>query len=226
MARAGTEPRAVLLYPPLLDPTAGYHSLGYLKSFAAARGYRDVHVIDANVEAVGSLLEPDRIGRERDRLRGRRDELAGRAGRLDPDEAAEYGKLLKLDLVTPAGTETAVAVLRDPELFYDYPTYRAAVERIIAWLGLAGALGVPGQFTHAFQLRNVGWSRPAAPTCATGNCWPPWLARSSRTSSSGCCPGWPRCARTWSGSTSPSPARPRSGCGCCGCCGTGCPAAT
>lgn len=158
MARRGPNPRAVLVYPPLLDPTAGYHSLGYLKSYAAARGYRDVHVVDANVEAVTSLLEPDRVGRDQERLRDRRDELAGRAGRLDPDEAAEHGELLKVDLVTPAATEAAVQVLRDPELFYDYPTYRAAAERIIARLGLAGALGVPGQFTNGFQLQSVGWS--------------------------------------------------------------------
>jgi anaerobic magnesium-protoporphyrin IX monomethyl ester cyclase len=158
MVSADRSPRAVLIYPPLFDPTAGYHSLGYLKSYAAARGYRDVHVVDANVEAVAMVLEPAEVNRYLSQLASRRDELAGRRERLSPAESMEYGELRKLDLVSPESIEVAVRVLRTPDQFYDYPSYRAAVERIISWLALLATLGVPGQFSNGFVLQPVGWS--------------------------------------------------------------------
>jgi anaerobic magnesium-protoporphyrin IX monomethyl ester cyclase len=51
-------PRAVLIYPPLTDPTSGYHSLSYLDSYARSRGYPPADMIDANIEAFHHSLSP------------------------------------------------------------------------------------------------------------------------------------------------------------------------
>lgn len=43
--------RPALIYPPLTDPTCGYHSLCYLDSYARAQGHAAATIIDANIEA-------------------------------------------------------------------------------------------------------------------------------------------------------------------------------
>lgn len=149
--------RVVLIYPPLLDPSAGYHSLAYLKSFAAARRDDAISVIDANIDAVCHLTDRvvvDRILAERFE---RRRLLLDMVSELDDGLADELGELVKLDAFRPDELQTAVRVLRDPVAFYEYPNYRWAVERIVLWMSLLGTLGEPGQFVDGFRLQWRTW---------------------------------------------------------------------
>ncbi|MGX7829807.1 B12-binding domain-containing radical SAM protein [Actinokineospora sp. 24-640] len=149
--------RVALIYPPLLDPSAGYHSLSYLKTYAAARRDDEIAVIDANIDAVCHLTEPATVQRIVTERAARRDELLTRVPSLDDACAEELGELVKLAAFDPDELRTAVNVLRDPVAFYDYPSYRWAVERLIGWMSLLGSMGEPGQFFEGFQLRWRGW---------------------------------------------------------------------
>ncbi|MET0426105.1 MAG: radical SAM protein, partial [Actinoplanes sp.] len=140
-------PRAVLIYPPLTDPTSGYHSLSYIDSYARSRGFPAADMIDANIEAFHHSFSPAGVAwleRELARppdLSGQYDELtwqaeALRAGDPDPDAVRE-----------------AVAVLQDPDRFYRYDHYAHATEQVIAWMNTLARTGYPGQFSDGFQLR-------------------------------------------------------------------------
>jgi hypothetical protein len=149
--------RVALIYPPLLDPTAGYHSLSYLKTFAAQQRADDITVIDASVEAVCHMTEPAVVEATVASLRERRAELLSCVETLDDRDARELADLMKLDVFDPTELQAALGVLRDPELFYDYPTYRWAVERVVLWMSLLGTMGEPGQFKDGFLVRLRGW---------------------------------------------------------------------
>jgi anaerobic magnesium-protoporphyrin IX monomethyl ester cyclase len=140
--------RVALLYPPITDPTSGYHSLNYIDSYARSRGFPAADLFDVNIEAFHHTFSPagvawlDRCGRERPDLPG---------GEPMP-EAMIRARLLRTGDADPDAVRDAVRVLRDPELFYDYPRYCQAVNDVIAWMSYVGTAGFPGQFSGGFQL--------------------------------------------------------------------------
>jgi anaerobic magnesium-protoporphyrin IX monomethyl ester cyclase len=173
--------RTVLLYPPLLDPTAPYHSLSYLKAAAVERGHRDTVIIDANIGAIRHVLAPGFVASTMTERQARREQLRAALARhtvagLDPREAAELAELCKLDLIDPEELQDAVGVLRDPGQFYDLGRYWWAVDRIVAWMSVLATTGVPGQFHQGFRLslRGIDLSRIADLTDTAG------MARISR----------------------------------------------
>ena len=140
--------KIALLYPPITDPTSGYHSLNYIDSYARARGFPAADLFDVNIEAFHHTYSP-----------------AGMAW-LDSCNRAPLhlpaGEPLSAEMLSarqlreakadPGAVRAAVRVLRDPELFYDYPRYDQAVNDVVGWMNYVGAAGFPGQFSSGFQL--------------------------------------------------------------------------
>ena len=136
-------PSAALLYPPITDPTSGYHSLSYLDSYARSRGHRAAEVIDTTIEAFHHSYSPAGV-------RWLSAELARPRPDLDP---ATRAHLLRLDDPDPQAVRAAVGVLQDPVRFYDYTEYQHAVDAVMAWMNTLGATGFPGQFKNGFQFQ-------------------------------------------------------------------------
>jgi anaerobic magnesium-protoporphyrin IX monomethyl ester cyclase len=144
---AGTV-KAALLYPPLTDPTSGYHSLNYLDSYARAQGHRPADIIDVNIEAFHHSFTPaayDWLVRELAATPAA--DLDGMNGKM------ARASLLGLPEPDPDQVRRSVRTLRDPELFYDYGHYQSAVEGVISWMDSLGAVGLPGQFKAGFRLQ-------------------------------------------------------------------------
>ncbi|MEV0253783.1 B12-binding domain-containing radical SAM protein [Streptomyces sp. NPDC050732] len=156
------EVKVLLLYPPLTDPTAPYHSLTYLRSHVVAQGFPDVGIRDTNVEAFHHTLLPDRHRAVVERAHRRRAHLLA-ARDLTAEEQRELALLLTAEVSDLRALTAAVDTLRSAEEFYDYRRYRAAVGRIQAWMGLLSTLGHPGQFRgfelHAAPHLNVSDTR-------------------------------------------------------------------
>ena len=142
--------RVELIYPPLTDPTSGYHSLSYLKGYARAHGFGDIRISDANIEAFHHSLEcfPEIVA---DGRRRRAELLLAGVAAEGPAEA-ELTALLAVDLADSDELAEAVAILQSPQEFYDYSRYQWAVERITAWMGLVGATSMPGMITDGFTI--------------------------------------------------------------------------
>jgi anaerobic magnesium-protoporphyrin IX monomethyl ester cyclase len=135
-------PNAALIYPPLTDPTSGYHSLNYLDSYARSVGHRPATVIDANIEAFHHSYTPSALAWL--------DQALSRA-RATAD-LGERAHLLQAGTPDPEGIRDAVATFQDPERFYDLDAYHRAVDGVSAWMNCLGAAGYPGQFENGFQL--------------------------------------------------------------------------
>lgn len=142
--------RVELIYPPLTDPTSGYHSLSYLKGYAQAHGFGDIRISDANIEAFHHSLEcfPEIVAEGR----RRRAELLLAGVAAEGPAEAELTALLAVDLVDSDELAEAVAILQSPQEFYNYSRYQWAVERISTWMGLVGATSMPGMITDGFTI--------------------------------------------------------------------------
>ncbi|MFG1743169.1 B12-binding domain-containing radical SAM protein [Micromonospora chalcea] len=140
--------KAALVYPPLTDPTSGYHSLNYLDSYARAQGHRPAEIIDANIEAFHHSYTPSAYEWLRRELsRSSTDDLSG------PDALMARANHLGLPDPDPERLRRSIGVLQDPNLFYDYRHYQDAVEGVISWMDALGAVGFPGQFRAGFRLQ-------------------------------------------------------------------------
>src|SRR5689334_4652395 len=120
---------AVLIYPPVTDPTSGYHSLAYIDSYARAQGHPASDVIDANIEAFHHTFSASGVEwltAELARTATVDDETYG--GYLDPVEARAHR--LRVGTPDPDGVREAVRILQDPDRFFRVPEYRRAVDAI------------------------------------------------------------------------------------------------
>ena len=107
--------KAALIYPPLTDPTSGYHSLNYLDSYARAQGHWPAEIIDANIEAFHHSYTPSAyewLRRELSRLSTQDlsgpDALMARANQLgvpDPDPE-RLRRSIGLCRIRPCSTTT------------------------------------------------------------------------------------------------------------------------
>jgi hypothetical protein len=135
-----------LIYPPVTDPTSGYHSLSYLDTYARSRGLPAADIIDANIEAFHHSYTDAAVADLRDAMRRP----------LKPDALGYYrtaqlrAELLGVNEPDPDAVRAAVATMQDPDRFYDYEQYRQAVETISGWMNCLGSIGFPGQFAGGF----------------------------------------------------------------------------
>jgi len=140
-----TSPAALLLYPPLTDPTAPYHSLVYVASCARQQGFLAVEVCDTNIEALNYCARPDVLCRMMQGWEARRHRLSAQPS-LSKLEQIEYCYLVRAQALEPQSPGRAISVLKDPEAFYDYSLYRDAVRQIELWLNSLSCDAFPGQF--------------------------------------------------------------------------------
>ncbi|MHB1683511.1 MAG: B12-binding domain-containing radical SAM protein [Bacilli bacterium] len=144
-----------LLYVPITDPTSGYHSLSYLAAYARAQGFSGIEVIDANIEALMYAARPDEIARLKEvsqdtiRMLGEKEGLTG-------IEQSTYLYAWLAQALDAKLVERAIGVLKDKEMFYQYPRYRIAVGTLLHWLQCISVLGIPGAFTASFSLNSRG----------------------------------------------------------------------
>ncbi|GAA1798770.1 hypothetical protein GCM10009682_20440 [Luedemannella flava] len=142
--------KVALLYPPITDPTSGYHSLSYIDSYARAQGHPAADLIDVNIEAFHHSYSPAGLAWLDQELAAPRDYVDYGSYRLNKDLVDAH--LLRVGDPDPERVRNAVATLRDPERFYDYGHYQEAVDGIIAWMNVLATTGFPGQFREGFHL--------------------------------------------------------------------------
>jgi hypothetical protein len=146
---------ATLLYPPVTDATAPYHSLIYLASFARRAGFDRISIRDTNVEALNYCGENSAALLEQ--WRSRRRDLASRPS-LSGAEQLEYLQLTRAEALEPERIASASATLRDPGRFYDYRRYAEAARTLSLWFESLSCSAWPGQFEPGGQsLRRSGW---------------------------------------------------------------------
>jgi anaerobic magnesium-protoporphyrin IX monomethyl ester cyclase len=129
----------LLVNPPVTDPTAPYHSIPYLVAATRAAGFPDCECVDANLEAFEYLARPEQCAIAI--------EHALRITRQRPRSRAEELNLrlaLSAEGLRPDAVRAAVSVLRDPELFYHWPTYRQAGAVLQRWCNLIAMQMPPG----------------------------------------------------------------------------------
>lgn len=148
--------KTVLIYPPITDPTSGYHSLAYLDAFARAHGHDAIDLIDANIEAIDFMAQPSQV---QALLAHARDlyERLGRQEALDGEEQAAYYYAWLSQAFNPEELGRAFQVLRSPTEFYDYSKYCAATETVFFWMRILSLLGAPGQFGRGFSIPTRGY---------------------------------------------------------------------
>ena len=142
--------KVALLYPPITDPTSGYHSLSYIDSYARAQGHPAADLIDVNIEAFHHSYSPAGLAWLDQELAAPRDHLEHGSYRLDPGLVAAH--LLRVGDPDPQRVRDAVATRQDPERFYDYGQYQEAVDSLVAWMNCLATTGFPGQFREGFHL--------------------------------------------------------------------------
>ena len=142
--------KVALLYPPITDPTSGYHSLSYIDSYARAQGHPAADLVDVNIEAFHHSYSPAGLAWLDQELAAPRDYHTYGNYTLNPEVVAAH--MLRVGDPDPQRVRNAVATLQDPERFYDYGQYQEAVDGIIAWQNCMSLTGFPGQFREGFHL--------------------------------------------------------------------------
>jgi hypothetical protein len=116
-----------LIFPPATDPRAPHLALPYLAAVLRREGI-STRLIDADIGGLIALLRPEAILRNLQRLK------------LKPPPGIEVSALSRLVRRGEALVEQiprALAVLRDPEDFYDVHRFQAARDRLFDGVGLA-----------------------------------------------------------------------------------------
>jgi hypothetical protein len=152
--RTSAEVPYLLVTPPLTDPTYPYHSISYLVGKARSEGFTGYRCVDANIEALNLAARPPQVEGLLARA-GHTRETAERGGRLSRAGEMRYYSALAGAGISPDAVTNAIAIFRDPALFYHYPTYRQAVMTIRRWMSLLSLDGAPGMF-DGFDLRAHG----------------------------------------------------------------------
>jgi hypothetical protein len=136
---------AMLLYPPISDPTSPYHSLVYVASHARALGFANVEIRDTNIEALTYCARPDVLRGMMASWEARRRRLSARPA-LNRLDQLRYLYLIRAQALDPDGPARAIATLRDPDTFYDYASYRESVRTLQLWMNSLSCDAFPGQF--------------------------------------------------------------------------------
>ena len=141
--------QALLLQPPPGDLTGPYPALCYLKSHAAAQGFR-VRVKDLGIDALYYLSQAERVAGMLRQVRQQCRRLEDLPS-LDPGQQQYY----RLQLAALAAEEQpqwyaeSFGRFRQPEAFFDYRRYRQARNGLNAFFELLSACHYPTRLTPA-----------------------------------------------------------------------------
>jgi anaerobic magnesium-protoporphyrin IX monomethyl ester cyclase len=150
------ELRYLLINVPLTDPTASYHSIPYLIGATDAAGFTGWRCLDANIEALNFLADPDQVDAALRRATQVRLDLESRQ-RLSRGEQLLYRYALRGVGLAPDSIQRAICILQDAEQFYDYGSYRQAALVLKRWLDVLSIQGFPGQFgDFTLHINNIG----------------------------------------------------------------------
>jgi len=138
--------KTVLIFPPTADPTAPYLALPALAGFLRAAG-EEVILIDANVEAYHSLLQPAFLTHCQERIDARFSTIKRKA-HLRHDEKLAFPTLAaarNLASFRPDKVSEALARLKEPGGidFYEPQLYESAIATISDALQLISATFTP-----------------------------------------------------------------------------------
>jgi hypothetical protein len=146
----------LLVNVPLTDPTGPYHSISYLVGATSAAGFTNATCVDANIEALNYMAQPEQV---EDLLKLCRDVRGSieEQPRLTRGQEWLYRHAVKAVGLQPDSVRRAIEVLQDPELFYDYGHYRHAVQILKRWMDVLSVRGFPGQFDDfTLRYRHIG----------------------------------------------------------------------
>ncbi|MDM8528201.1 radical SAM protein [Anaerolineales bacterium HSG24] len=137
----------LLVNPPLTDPTSAYHSISYLIGSAIEAGYTGYSCVDANIESLNYLANEENVTSLLLRSSRLLKEIEGKRELTRGDELNYRYALRGVGFIANS-VEKAIAILRDPNDFYNYKFYKQAVLVIKRWLDLLSIDGFPGQFDN------------------------------------------------------------------------------
>ncbi|MFD2169322.1 B12-binding domain-containing radical SAM protein [Tumebacillus lipolyticus] len=150
--------KALLVYPPITDPTSGYHSLCYLETYARKHGFEQIDIIDVNIESLLYTMRPDQFAKIKSHCAKRRAQLLAQP-ELNGLEQLELNLLWRSEGIEEMHVHNAIHIMRDQDRFFDYRQYRYAGEVLHRWLNILSLLAYPGQFPgftlpvrHMFNL--------------------------------------------------------------------------
>lgn len=135
----------LLLYPPITDPTSGYHPLCYLATHAKKSGYDCVDIVDTNIEALNYSMREDEISYLKTHIETRLGFL-GSLKQLTNLQEHELLYLRKSRSFDFEGLERGVTCLKNETSFLDYKRYSESVKILSKWPEVLSVLGIPGQF--------------------------------------------------------------------------------
>ncbi|MDF9841709.1 MULTISPECIES: radical SAM protein [unclassified Paenibacillus] len=148
--------KTALIYPPVSDPTSGYHSLCCLAGYARQFGFADIDIIDSNIDSWLYTTAPEQIERTMQAINERTAQLQARE-HLTPVEQMELHYALKVQGVNFAEElPAALHTFRNEAAFFDYTMYTSAVETVMLWMDALSLTGFPGQF-RGFSLATSGF---------------------------------------------------------------------
>lgn len=148
--------KTALIYPPVSDPTSGYHSLCCLAGYARQFGFEDIDIIDSNIDSWLYTVTPGQIGRTMQYINERTAQLQA-LEQPTPIEQMELYYALKVQGMNFAGAlPAALHTFRDETEFFDYRLYTSAVETVMLWMDALSLKGFPGQF-RGFSLATSGF---------------------------------------------------------------------
>lgn len=144
----------LLVNPPLTDPTYPYHSISYLVANCHDHGFTDYRCVDANIESLNYLAQPDHVA---GLLRAAAEVRVEVEAKDRPSRAEEmrYQTALSAAGLSDDFMHRAIEVFRSPDAFYDYQTYRDAAMAAHRFLNLLSLRTLPGLFS-GFSLRMNG----------------------------------------------------------------------
>ncbi|GAA4933717.1 B12-binding domain-containing radical SAM protein [Streptomyces coeruleoprunus] len=161
----------LLINPPVTDPTTPYHSIPYLVGAAREAGHTAYGCVDANLDAFEYLADPARFGAAIDSARRTRAGIESRRGPLSRHDEIRYRLSLAAEGLTASSARHAIAVFKDPELFYHPPTYAQAVAVMTRWWDLL-ALDMPAGALDGFSVR----AKSTVNLCSTADLSDPAVA--------------------------------------------------
>lgn len=125
--KKGITMNVTLVFPPQWSPHIPPLSLPLLSGYLQENGYQ-VQQHDLNIEVYETVLSPEYLTKIWDRVL-KRFALKDRNETLAPDEQRQYYRLFLASLIGRYKIDEiqqAKAVLRDPDKFLDFPSYREA----------------------------------------------------------------------------------------------------
>jgi len=142
--------KLLLIQPPITDPTCGCAALPALSSYVKANSSHDVTCIDANLNALVHLMQPQNVHETLEQA----DEELKQFKRgvytesLSPELLSK--RLIDLQLATTLNEKDpirAAEVLQSPTKFFDYSSYYWAATTLQKWLGVLARSEAPGLYT-------------------------------------------------------------------------------